>query len=181
MKKQTLDPKELYYSSIVLGDISLTLYSSLKGLVWLDINLPEEDSLKAIGKVLSGAKLSKAEGHNDSAREQLVEYFNGNRQEFDLPLDLIGTDFQKSVWRALLNIPFGKTASYKDIAIRVGNPKATRAIGMANNKNKIPIIIPCHRVIGADGRLVGYGGGLHIKEKLLRLEGIKVFDDKVVE
>lgn len=181
MKNQTLDPKELYYSSINLKDISLTLYSSEKGLVWLDINLPEEESLKAIGKVLSEAKLSKAEGQNDSAKSQLIEYFNGSRQEFDLPLELIGTDFQKSVWRALLNIPFGKTASYKDIAIRVGNPKATRAIGMANNKNKIPIIIPCHRVIGADGRLVGYGGGLHIKEKLLRLEGIKVFDDKVVE
>lgn len=181
MKNQALNPKELYYNSICLADIYVTLYSSVKGLVWLDINTPEEESLQAVEDRLSSVKLFKAEGHNDNAIGQLKEYFDGNRSKFDLPLDLIGTAFQKNVWRALQDIPYGKTASYKDIAVRVGNSKATRAVGMANNKNKIPIIIPCHRVIGTDGKLVGYGGGLHIKERLLLLEGIKVLDKKVVE
>lgn len=180
MKKQALEPKELYYSSVCFGDIFVTLYSSVKGLVWLDINIPEEDSLRTVEKKLSCVRPIKAKGHNDNAIEQLKEYFDGSRSVFDLPLDLIGTDFQKNVWRAMLEIPYGKTASYKDIAIRVGNPKATRAVGMANNKNKIAVVVPCHRIIGTDGRLVGYAGGLHIKERLLLLEGVKLSKNKVV-
>ncbi len=101
---------------------------------------------------------------------QLEEYFIKKRKTFDLPLKLEGTDFQKSVWNALLTIPYGKTATYKDIAKLIGNEKASRAVGMANNKNKLPIIIPCHRVIGANGNLTGYAGGLEIKQKLLNLE-----------
>lgn len=101
---------------------------------------------------------------------QLEEYFNGRRKEFDLPLKLQGTDFQKSVWRELMKIPYGKTASYLDIAKAVGNPKACRAVGMANNKNNIAIVVPCHRVIGSGGKLVGYAGGLDVKQKLLDLE-----------
>lgn len=101
---------------------------------------------------------------------QLTEYFEGNRKTFDIPLKLEGTDFQKSVWHALMKIPYGKTVSYLDIARSAGNPKASRAVGMANNKNKIPIIIPCHRVIGKNGSLTGYAGGLEIKKKLLELE-----------
>lgn len=104
------------------------------------------------------------------AKRQLEEYFAGERREFDLPLQPEGTEFQKKVWAALTLIPYGETACYKDIAARIGNEKACRAVGMANNRNKIPIVIPCHRVIGADGSLVGYGGGLKIKEKLLELE-----------
>lgn len=104
------------------------------------------------------------------AAVQLSEYFDGRRRIFDLPLDPRGTAFQKSVWSALQDIPYGETRSYKDIACAVGNPKACRAVGMANNKNPIAVIIPCHRVIGADGTLVGYGGGLDIKQVLLDLE-----------
>lgn len=101
---------------------------------------------------------------------QLKEYFEGKRQSFDLPLKMEGTEFQIKVWNALLQIPFGETRSYKEIAEAVGNPLGSRAIGNANNKNKISIIVPCHRVIGANGKLVGYEGGLDIKEKLLNFE-----------
>ena len=105
------------------------------------------------------------------AADQLEEYFAGRRQTFDLPLDTTpGTPFQKAVWAALTAIPYGQTRSYRDIASAVGNPKACRAVGMANNKNPIVIIIPCHRVIGADGSLVGYGSGLDKKTALLKLE-----------
>ena len=92
---------------------------------------------------------------------QLQAYFNGERQAFDLPLDAVGTPFQLKVWEALRQIPYGETRSYKDIAIAVENPKGVRAIGMANNRNPISIITPCHRVIGTNGKLVGYAGGLH--------------------
>ncbi len=106
----------------------------------------------------------------DQAYNQLLEYFDGKRKEFDVPYKLIGTPFQKSVWGELCNIPYGETRSYKDIAIAVGNPKASRAIGMANNKNPITVIVPCHRVIGTNGKLVGYAGGLTMKEFLLKME-----------
>ena len=104
------------------------------------------------------------------AYQQLSEYLKGERKEFDLPLNPKGTDFQKRVWRALCDIPYGETRSYKQIAKAVGNSKAVRAVGMANNRNPITIVVPCHRVTGADGKLVGYGGGLEMKEFLLRLE-----------
>lgn len=101
---------------------------------------------------------------------ELQEYFAGTRKRFDLPLSPQGTDFQQKVWKALQDIPYGAVVSYKDIALAIGNEKACRAVGGANNKNPISIIIPCHRVIGADGSLVGYGGGLEIKRRLLALE-----------
>lgn len=104
------------------------------------------------------------------ARLQLDAYFNGSLQQFDLPLAPTGTMFQRACWHALQQIPYGETRAYADIAALIGNPKACRAVGMANNKNPISIIIPCHRVIGADGSLVGYGGGLDIKRALLALE-----------
>lgn len=104
------------------------------------------------------------------AYRQLSEYFLGERQVFDLPINPVGTEFQKKVWHELVKIPYGKTVSYKDIAIAVGNEKASRAVGMANNKNKILIIIPCHRVIGKNGSLTGYAGGLTVKKYLLNLE-----------
>jgi len=103
-------------------------------------------------------------------QKQLDEYFNGKRQSFSLELELEGTDFQKKVWEQLQRIPYGETASYKDIAVAVGNEKAVRAVGNANGRNKIAIIIPCHRVIGADGDLVGFGGGLWRKSWLLNHE-----------
>ncbi|WP_166171058.1 methylated-DNA--[protein]-cysteine S-methyltransferase [Acinetobacter sp. SA01] len=105
-----------------------------------------------------------------ATQKQLTEYFAGTRQQFDLPLDFEGTEFQKKVWQALLTIPFGETRSYRDIAEQVGNVKAVRAVGAANGKNPISIIAPCHRVVGANGKLVGFAGGLDNKEILLKLE-----------
>jgi methylated-DNA-[protein]-cysteine S-methyltransferase len=105
-----------------------------------------------------------------AALRQLTEYFAGERRTFDLPLKLSGTEFQMSVLQALQEIPYGETTSYADIAERVGRPKAVRAVGAANGHNPIPIIVPCHRVIGSHGDLTGFGGGLDTKEALLRLE-----------
>ncbi|MNR00099.1 Methylated-DNA--protein-cysteine methyltransferase [compost metagenome] len=102
--------------------------------------------------------------------EQLTQYFKRERESFEGELDLQGTDFQKRVWLALLTIPYGETASYKHIAETIGSPKAVRAVGGANNQNPLPVIIPCHRIIGASGDLVGYGGGLQTKVHLLDLE-----------
>ena len=104
------------------------------------------------------------------AAKQLEEYFKGDRKEFDLPLALHGTEFQRKVWEMLQEIPYGQTCTYGEIGTKVGNPKASRAVGMANNRNPIPIIIPCHRVIGHDGKLTGYAGGLELKQRLLELE-----------
>ncbi len=106
------------------------------------------------------------------AARQLAEYFAGRRQVFEVPLAAAGTPFQQRVWAALRTIPYGQTRSYGQVAAAIGSPKACRAVGMANNRNPIMIIVPCHRVIGADGSLVGYAGGVHIKEYLLRLEGV---------
>ena len=103
-------------------------------------------------------------------KNQLEEYFAGKRKTFDLPLVPKGTEFQQKVWKALTEIPYGETRTYGEIAAAVGNPKAARAVGMANNKNPIGIIIPCHRVVGANGKLVGYAGGMEKKEWLLSLE-----------
>ena len=99
-----------------------------------------------------------------------MEYLNGKRKSFDIKYEINGTEFQKKVWKELTDIPYGETRSYKEIAVAVGNPKASRAVGMANNKNPIAIIVPCHRVIGSDGKLVGYAGGLDMKRALLTLE-----------
>ena len=108
--------------------------------------------------------------YNQLATKQLDAYFNGEIKDFDLPLDLEGTDFQKRVWNELLKIPFGKTKSYMDIARAIGDPKTIRAVGMANGSNKIAIIVPCHRVIGSDGSLTGYAGGMARKKWLLDFE-----------
>ncbi|AYV23578.1 methylated-DNA--[protein]-cysteine S-methyltransferase [Vibrio mediterranei] len=105
---------------------------------------------------------------------QLSCYFEGKVQSFDLPLAAEGTDFQKLVWRALCDIPFGESISYQELANRIGKPKAVRAVGAANGKNPISVIVPCHRVIGKSGTLTGYAGGVERKRKLLELEGIKL-------
>ncbi|MBN0980138.1 methylated-DNA--[protein]-cysteine S-methyltransferase [Pseudomonas hygromyciniae] len=104
------------------------------------------------------------------AERQLNEYFAGTRNRFDLELDFEGTEFQKKVWAALLTIPFGETRSYSQIAMQIGSPKAVRAVGAANGRNPISIVAPCHRVIGASGRLTGFAGGLEAKQYLLTLE-----------
>lgn len=106
--------------------------------------------------------------------EQLKEYFDGSRSRFQIPLNLRGTPFQQRVWRELQGIPYGRTVSYGDIARKLGKPQASRAVGLANGQNPVSIIVPCHRVIGSNGKLVGYGGGLSIKAALLQLEQPKV-------
>jgi methylated-DNA-[protein]-cysteine S-methyltransferase len=115
------------------------------------------------------------EGKNDVLREtqrQLDSYFNGGLQVFNLPLQPHGTDFQREVWAMLTQIPFGVTCSYGELAKRIGKPDTVRAVGAANGRNPIPIVLPCHRVIGADGSLTGFGGGLPTKQFLLQLEGV---------
>ena len=107
----------------------------------------------------------------EQAARELAEYFAGERREFTVPLAPEGTAFQKSVWEELRKIPYGETVSYKDIAVRLGRPGAAVAVGQANSRNPIPIMIPCHRVIGANGKMVGYTGGMHIKKALLAVEG----------
>jgi methylated-DNA-[protein]-cysteine S-methyltransferase len=119
---------------------------------------------------LDAAKLDPRQPILLEAERQLGEYFAGARTQFELPLELRGSEFQNKVWRALTEIPFGQTRSYFDVAKTIGSPKACRAVGAANGKNPLPIVIPCHRVIGADGTLTGFGGGLETKEILLALE-----------
>jgi O-6-methylguanine DNA methyltransferase len=123
---------------------------------------------------VSQAPQEGVDGFLVEAKEQLIRYFEGRGETFDVPLDLRGTPFQVQVWRQLLEIPYGGTVSYGDIAHAIGNPRASQAVGAAVGKNPVPIVVPCHRVIGHDGSLVGFGGGLPTKEKLLELEGVGV-------
>ena len=106
----------------------------------------------------------------ERAQGQILEYFNGQRQVFDLPLSPVGTQFQQKVWKALLDIPYGETESYGELAARIGCPGGARAVGLANRNNPLPILIPCHRVVGAKGTLTGYAGGVELKQKLLEHE-----------
>ena len=155
---------ERLYSSTYDSPIGpLTLVASLRGLVALEFGKRKHADCVDDPKRLA------------SYRKQLDEYFAGKRQEFTVPLDLRGTDFQKRCWQQLLKIPYGQTRSYRQIAEAVGNRNAVRAVGLANGQNPIAIIVPCHRVIASDGTLCGYGGGLDVKEELLRLEGARLF------
>ena len=145
-----------------------------------EIMITEED--EAIVEISFAAKLAEGAERKESpllkrCYQQLLEYFSGERTEFDLPLSPKGSAFQQMVWQALSTIPYGEVRSYGDIARQIGNPKACRAVGGANNRNPIAIVIPCHRVMGANGRLVGYGGGLDKKEMLLELER-RVLEEK---
>jgi methylated-DNA-[protein]-cysteine S-methyltransferase len=142
-------------------------YETPAGRLWL---AEEDGSLTDVSFRPVGAAEAFETALLRDASQQLREYFKGKRQSFDLPLDARGTEFQKSVWAALRDIPYGQTRSYADIAIAIGKPTACRAVGSANNKNPIAILIPCHRVIGAGGGLAGYAGGLEIKRLLLELE-----------
>jgi O-6-methylguanine DNA methyltransferase len=155
----------------------LFLAASAKGLVALefDARLPGQQSIRPNPRDLREEKKGSALEESSTAMQpyvsELEEYFAARRREFSFPLDLRGTDFQLACWHALLAIPYGETRTYADIARAVGQPKAFRAVGMANNRNPIAIVVPCHRVIASDGTLCGYGGGLDVKRKLLELEG----------
>jgi methylated-DNA-[protein]-cysteine S-methyltransferase len=120
-------------------------------------------------EIISQATVRETELLKEAER-QLNRYFAGKQKEFSIPIAAAGTKFQQRVWKSLCSIPYGETRSYKEIAVLAGSPKAFRAVGMANNRNPVPIFIPCHRVIGANGKLIGYRGGLDVKEKLLNLE-----------
>lgn len=139
---------------------------------------PEEElvGLEQWAAVKLGGTVSLMAGGGVCAEAagQLDEYFRGGRTRFELPLDLTGTPFQLQVWGALAKIPYGELRSYKQVAEAIGSPKAVRAVGGANNKNPVPVVIPCHRVVGAGGDMVGYAGGLPIKHKLLELEGLEL-------
>jgi AraC family transcriptional regulator of adaptative response/methylated-DNA-[protein]-cysteine methyltransferase len=129
-----------------------------------------ETELKSIAKLLNATIIQGNNKHFDTLETQLQEYFNGERKEFCVPLHMPATDFQNKVWTALQHIPYGQTKSYKEQAITIGSPKSVRAVANANGMNRISILIPCHRVIGSDGQLTGYGGGLWRKKYLLELE-----------
>ncbi|KGK91884.1 6-O-methylguanine DNA methyltransferase [Desulfosporosinus sp. HMP52] len=170
-------PTLAYWSEqVTISDleVEITAAFSAKGLCWLGIEpiAKEEESLRAWAsrRFPKGFLIRKREP-NAVVFRQLSEYFSGQRQEFTIPLHQIGTPFQLQVWEELLRIPYGETRSYGDIAAKVGNPKGSRAVGMANNQNPLGIVVPCHRVIGKNGSLTGYAGGLNVKAKLLELEG----------
>jgi methylated-DNA-[protein]-cysteine S-methyltransferase len=132
----------------------------------------DDDGLQCVAFVKQAETLPHAQPGSllRNAVEQLKAYFAGDLRKFDLPLHMQGTPFQLAVWRALQDIPYGETTSYGEMARRVGNPKGSRAVGLANGSNPIAIVVPCHRVIGSNGKLTGYGGGLNNKETLLALE-----------
>lgn len=147
---------------------TLTLQANAQGLlgVWFETQKTQAENL---------GKLDKNQPILRRTIEQLEEYFAGEREHFTVPIALSGTEFQQQVWSALVTIPFGKTWCYQELANAIGNPKAVRAVGLANSKNPISIIIPCHRVIGKNGKLTGYAGGVERKQALLEHEGI-IFD-----
>jgi O-6-methylguanine DNA methyltransferase len=140
----------------------------------LTMLLPRENlnHQAAIRKLSPGAETVPDDGHNLEAVRQLREYLAGERQHWDLTLDMRGTPFQVAVWQAVYEVPYGQTVSYGEIARQIGNPAAVRAVGAANGANPLPPVVPCHRVIGSNGKLTGYGGGLPLKQKLLDLERI---------
>lgn len=125
---------------------------------------------KRIQLGLNSSFIEKNDDVLDRTKKQLEEYFMGERRNFDIPLLMVGTDFQKSIWHALLKVTYGETATYLDLASSIGNKKAVRAVGNANGANSLSIIVPCHRIIGSQGQLVGYAGGLPLKKRLLELE-----------
>lgn len=160
------EAEQLFYSTLKIKGILFKVFASHRGILKIYIN--------DIGtKIKRGEaiKLQPDDPYMYNVFKQLKEYFNLERKEFDIPLDLRGTDFQKGVWKELTKIPYGNTISYKELAIKMGGVTKSRAVGQANSLNPIPIIVPCHRVINADGKLGGYSCGLEIKEKLLELEG----------
>lgn len=155
--------EKIYYSSMPSPVGTLLLATTEKGLCRLqfDAELPaaRKDELWI-----------ESRGELQAGEEQLNAYFRGDLRDFTLPLDLRGTPFQLSCWEALRQIPYGRTCSYAELAQQVGSPRAFRAVGQANHNNPVAIVVPCHRVIGANGTLTGYGGGLSVKQALLRLE-----------
>ena len=159
------------------------LWQTVPMLEWTDVRFVDGLSLRLVAsdsgvRAIEFTPAKPVEGHREDSNpllreavSQLQAYFDGNLRRFRLPLDMPGTEFQKSVWRELGKIPYGETRSYAQIAAAIGTPQAVRAVGAANGSNPVAIVVPCHRVIGSGGRLTGYGGGLPLKKRLLELEG----------
>jgi O-6-methylguanine DNA methyltransferase len=161
-------PETFFVSSYKSSLGTYTLVSSHRGVIRVG---PEERAERRLARwIHNGIRLERGDEHNVALARELDAYFAGKLRQFTVPLDLRGTAFQLRVWQLLCEIPYGETRSYGQIAQALGNPKATRAVGQANGRNPIAIIVPCHRVIGSDGGLTGYGGGLHRKRALLDLE-----------
>ena len=158
--------EELYFATDTISGINFDIVVSKDGIRKILIN--KKSDLKELTGTI---KVSPADLRVVDVFSQLKEYFNRKRRKFNLPLDIIGTDFQKRVWKELLKIPYGETITYNQLSINLGDKKLVRVAASANGANPLPIVIPCHRVIGSDGTLVGYGGGLEVKQKLLELEG----------
>lgn len=163
--------EELLFASDKINEIKLDVIVSGNGIREIFINKNSDSDFLS-----RTTKISTEDQKVKEVFKQLQEYFSRERKEFDLPLEIIGTDFQKKVWNELTKIPYGETISYGELANRMGDKNLMRAVAAANGANPIPIIIPCHRVIGADGSLTGYGGGLDVKKKLLELEGSWTMD-----
>lgn len=163
--------EELYFASETINEIKLDIIASRSGIREILINRKSDS--EQLSKM---TQISPDDIKVVNVFAQLKEYFKRQRKEFDLALEIIGTDFQKKVWNELTKIPYGETISYGELAEWMGNKNKMRAVAAANGANPIPIIIPCHRVIGIDGSLTGYGGGLDVKQKLLELEGSWTLD-----
>lgn len=146
------------------------LFFTSKGILYL--SLSSEDNKNIIHNVERYGSIQRVYPDEYEFHNQINEYLKGRLKKFTLELDLKGTEFQKKVWNELLNVPYGKTTTYKEISTKIGSPRAYRAVGAALNRNPIPIIVPCHRVIGTNGHLTGFAGGLELKRKLLELEGV---------
>ena len=160
-----------YHSVFTIDNIHFTVIASTNGIKEVIFNIEKDDT-----KLVHTIHLQPEDSDMFNVYPQLKEYFSGERKHFDLPLEIEGTEFQKRVWDELLKIPYGKTISYKQLAVRLGDEKVIRAAASANGANPLAVVVPCHRVIGSDGSLIGYGGGLEIKEKLLVLEGSRQKD-----
>lgn len=168
----------LYFSELRDEGWCLEILTSSEGLVSVGFETNWSKRRRWLERHFPQVEHRPAESRNEPFHRQLREYLAGRRRVFDLPLDLRGSPFQLSVWEQVAAIPYGCTASYGDIAHLLGNPGASRAVGAANGANPVPLIVPCHRVVGSDGSLTGFGGGLPIKQRLLALEGL-VFHPEV--
>lgn len=169
----------IQYSEYWFEDLPFQLAMSKQGLCYIGLpNTDQTTMLEFLNRHYLGAQIKQSHDGSSEVRSQLDEYFSGTRTNFDIPTDFQGTPFQIAVWRTLATIPYGQLWSYGDVARAIGNEKAARAVGTANGQNPIPIVVPCHRVIGSNGMLTGYRGGLRLKERLLQLEGVKTYKSK---
>lgn len=164
-----MDFRKRYFSHVLTTDIGpLTLIADGEALVAVRFENEEGSPRSSEPAERGGCPLLT------EAARQIGEYLRGERRDFDVPIRLEGTDFQLLVWNTLRTIPYGETRTYAEIAARIDRPKAVRAVGGANHRNPLPLLVPCHRVVGADGTLVGFGGGLEVKRRLLEIEGCNV-------